>query len=116
MILFLYSEHIPASSQVSDFPEEQLLVAVFPGVPTAAELFLLPDKNQSVVKKKREEELTKVWQILVEGTWQIVSIKRFHSVPTGVWHNCECTEPELGGVWAQAWCPGDCIQHTVNVR
>ncbi|KAF3851935.1 hypothetical protein F7725_005290 [Dissostichus mawsoni] len=41
--------------QVSDFPEEQLLVAVFPGVPTAAELFLLPHKNQSEGKKKSEE-------------------------------------------------------------
>lgn len=47
--------------QVSDFPAEQLLVAVFPGVPTAAELFLLPNKNQSEDKKKSEEELEQVW-------------------------------------------------------
>lgn len=56
--------HINQSSallQVSDFPEEQLLVAVFPGVPTAAELFLLPHKNQSEGKKKSEEELEQVW-------------------------------------------------------
>lgn len=53
--------HISSLSQVSDFPEEQLLVAVFPGVPTAAELFLLPHKNQSVSKKKSEEELEQVW-------------------------------------------------------
>lgn len=46
---------------MSDFPEEQLLVAVFPGVPTAAELFLLPHKNQSEGKKKSEEELEQVW-------------------------------------------------------
>lgn len=46
--------------QVLDFPEDQLLVAVFPGVPTAAELFLLPNKNQSEGKKKSEEELEKV--------------------------------------------------------
>jgi len=45
---------------VSDFPEEQLLVAVFPGVPTAAELFLLPNKNQSEGKKKSEEQLEQV--------------------------------------------------------
>lgn len=49
-----------ASLQVSDFPEEQLLVAVFPGVPTAAELFLLPHKNHSESKKKSEEELEQV--------------------------------------------------------
>lgn len=45
---------------MSDFPEERLLVAVFPGVPTAAELFLLPNKNQSEDKKKTEAELEKV--------------------------------------------------------
>lgn len=46
--------------QVSDFPEEQLLVAVFPGVPTAAELFFLPHKNQSGSKKKSEVALEQV--------------------------------------------------------
>lgn len=51
---------VSALLQVSDFPEEQLLVAVFPGVPTAAELFLLPHKNQSEGKKKSEEELEQV--------------------------------------------------------
>lgn len=49
--------------QVSDFPAEQVLVAVFPGVPTAAELFLLPNKNQSEDKKKSEEELEQVWSL-----------------------------------------------------
>uniref|UniRef100_A0A3Q2PJA0 Sortilin related VPS10 domain containing receptor 3 n=1 Tax=Fundulus heteroclitus TaxID=8078 RepID=A0A3Q2PJA0_FUNHE len=53
--------------QVSDFPEEQLLVAVFPGVPTAAELFLLPNKNQSEGKKKSEEELEKASSIIVSA-------------------------------------------------
>lgn len=54
-------------SQVSDFPEEQLLVAVFPGVPTAAELFLLPHKNQSEGKKKSEEELVQVWATILQN-------------------------------------------------
>lgn len=53
-------EPFSALLQVSDFPEEQLLVAVFPGVPTAAELFLLPHRNQSEGKKKSEEELEQV--------------------------------------------------------
>ncbi|KAM3622591.1 uncharacterized protein V6R79_000720 [Siganus canaliculatus] len=53
--------------QVSDFPEEQLLVAVFPGVPTAAELFLLPHKNQSEGKKKSEEELEQVSGVIVSA-------------------------------------------------
>uniref|UniRef100_A0A3Q1H540 PKD domain-containing protein n=1 Tax=Anabas testudineus TaxID=64144 RepID=A0A3Q1H540_ANATE len=53
--------------QVSDFPEEKLLVAVFPGVPTAAELFLLPHKNQSEGKKKCEEELEQVSDIIVSA-------------------------------------------------
>lgn len=61
-----HSDHRPiivlvrVARQVSDFPDEQLLVAVFPGVPTAAELFLLPHKNQSGSKKKSEVELEQV--------------------------------------------------------
>ncbi|KAG7267824.1 hypothetical protein CRUP_017368, partial [Coryphaenoides rupestris] len=53
--------------QVLDFPEEQLLVAVFPGVPTAAELFLLPNRNQSHSKKNQEEELERVSKIIVSA-------------------------------------------------
>lgn len=53
-------DYISVLLQVSDFPEDQFLVAVFPGVPTAAELFLLPHKNQSEGKKKSEEELEQV--------------------------------------------------------
>lgn len=64
--------HVSALSQVSDFPGEQLLVAVFPGVPTAAELFLLPNKNQSEDKKKSEEELEQVWPVTKQcvSVWQ----------------------------------------------
>uniref|UniRef100_A0A4W6CS98 Sortilin related VPS10 domain containing receptor 3 n=1 Tax=Lates calcarifer TaxID=8187 RepID=A0A4W6CS98_LATCA len=47
--------------------QEQLLVAVFPGVPTAAELFLLPHKNQTEGKKKSEEELEQVSNIIVSA-------------------------------------------------
>lgn len=61
---------------MSDFPEEHLLVAVFPGVPTAAELFLLPHKNQSEGKKKSEEELEQVWVTLIEfyitNDWNLI--------------------------------------------
>uniref|UniRef100_A0A8C7HB74 VPS10 domain-containing receptor SorCS3-like n=1 Tax=Oncorhynchus kisutch TaxID=8019 RepID=A0A8C7HB74_ONCKI len=53
--------------QVSDFPEDQLLVAVFPGVPTAAELFLLPHKNQSEGRKKSEKELEQISEILASA-------------------------------------------------
>ncbi|XP_053708942.1 VPS10 domain-containing receptor SorCS3 isoform X2 [Synchiropus splendidus] len=53
--------------QVTDFPPEQLLVAVLPGVPTAAELFFLPQKNQSEAKKKYEEELEQVSNIIVNA-------------------------------------------------
>ncbi|GAA6076567.1 VPS10 domain-containing receptor SorCS3, partial [Tachysurus ichikawai] len=45
---------------IADIPAEQLLVAVFPGLPTAAELFLLPSKNQSDSRKGSEEDLEKV--------------------------------------------------------
>uniref|UniRef100_A0A8C5HSJ0 VPS10 domain-containing receptor SorCS3-like n=1 Tax=Gouania willdenowi TaxID=441366 RepID=A0A8C5HSJ0_GOUWI len=50
---------------VTDFPEDQLLVAVFPGIPTAAELFLLPHKNQSEGRKRSEEQLERTSDIIV---------------------------------------------------
>uniref|UniRef100_A0AAY4F144 PKD domain-containing protein n=1 Tax=Denticeps clupeoides TaxID=299321 RepID=A0AAY4F144_9TELE len=53
--------------KVVDIPEEKLLVAVFPGIPTAAELFLLPSKNQSEGQKKTEEELNQISYILVNA-------------------------------------------------
>uniref|UniRef100_A0A665W0T3 PKD domain-containing protein n=1 Tax=Echeneis naucrates TaxID=173247 RepID=A0A665W0T3_ECHNA len=53
--------------KVSDFPEERFLVAIFPGVPTAAELFLLPRKNQSESRKKSEEELEQVSDVIVSA-------------------------------------------------
>lgn len=61
--------YVSTMPQVSDFPAEQLLVAVFPGVPTAAELFLLPNKNQSEDKKKSEEELEQVWPWTCTSHW-----------------------------------------------
>ncbi|XP_035255451.1 VPS10 domain-containing receptor SorCS3-like isoform X1 [Anguilla anguilla] len=56
--------------KVCDFPKEQLLVAVFPGIPTAAELFLLPRKNQSEGRKKGEEDLVHISEILVTALSQ----------------------------------------------
>uniref|UniRef100_A0A671MAF6 VPS10 domain-containing receptor SorCS3-like n=1 Tax=Sinocyclocheilus anshuiensis TaxID=1608454 RepID=A0A671MAF6_9TELE len=46
-------------SQVCGFPEDQLLVSVFPGSPTAAELFILPETNQSAFRSYTEEQLDK---------------------------------------------------------
>ncbi|XP_070980938.1 VPS10 domain-containing receptor SorCS3-like isoform X2 [Oncorhynchus clarkii lewisi] len=46
-----------AVSQVSGFPEEQLLVSLFPGVPTTAELFILPETQLSEHGKGNEEGL-----------------------------------------------------------
>uniref|UniRef100_A0A673NH13 VPS10 domain-containing receptor SorCS3-like n=1 Tax=Sinocyclocheilus rhinocerous TaxID=307959 RepID=A0A673NH13_9TELE len=56
---------------VADIPEEQLLVAVFPGIPTAAELFLLPSRNQSDGRKRTEEDLEQISEILVNALNQI---------------------------------------------
>lgn len=66
---------------MSDFPEEQLLVAVFPGVPTAAELFLLPHKNQSEGRKKSEEELE---QVRTTGTMNLSNIGLYIKKPTAL--------------------------------
>lgn len=71
---------------MSDFPEEQLLVAVFPGVPTAAELFLLPHKNQSEGKKKSEEELEQVW-----ATANRILTSQFVEIQV----DCSVYEPQL---------------------
>ncbi|XP_072512789.1 LOW QUALITY PROTEIN: VPS10 domain-containing receptor SorCS3 [Salminus brasiliensis] len=53
--------------QIADIPPDQLLVAVFPGIPTAAELFLLPSKNQSDTRKRNEEDLEQISEILVSA-------------------------------------------------
>ncbi|XP_037535849.1 VPS10 domain-containing receptor SorCS3 [Nematolebias whitei] len=45
-----------ALSQVSGVPEDQLLVSLYPGLPTTAELFILPDEQTSNEHKKRSEE------------------------------------------------------------
>lgn len=44
------------SAQVSGVPEEQLLVFLYPGLPSTAELFILPDENTSNEHKKSSEE------------------------------------------------------------
>lgn len=42
--------------QVSGVPEAQLLVSLYPGVPTTAELFILPDQQTSGEHKRSGEE------------------------------------------------------------
>lgn len=49
-----------ASLQVTSVPEDQILVAVFPGLPTSAELFILPPKNLTERRKGNEEDLEQV--------------------------------------------------------
>ncbi|KAM4729431.1 VPS10 domain-containing receptor SorCS3-like [Anableps anableps] len=45
-----------ALSQVSGVSENQLIVSLYPGLPTTAELFILPDEQMSSEHKKRSEE------------------------------------------------------------
>ncbi|KAG7219603.1 hypothetical protein INR49_018980, partial [Caranx melampygus] len=45
-----------ALSQVSGVPGDQLLVCLYPGLPTTAELFILPDEHTSSEHKRRSEE------------------------------------------------------------
>ncbi|KAM4598997.1 VPS10 domain-containing receptor SorCS3-like isoform 3-T3 [Fundulus diaphanus] len=44
------------SQQVSGVSENQLMVSLYPGLPTTAELFILPDEQMSSEHKKRSEE------------------------------------------------------------
>uniref|UniRef100_A0A8V0ZHX1 Sortilin related VPS10 domain containing receptor 3 n=1 Tax=Gallus gallus TaxID=9031 RepID=A0A8V0ZHX1_CHICK len=46
-----------ALAQVTGIPDEQILVAVFPGLPTSAELFVLPHKNTTERRKSSEADL-----------------------------------------------------------
>ncbi|KAM6916732.1 VPS10 domain-containing receptor SorCS3-like [Xenentodon cancila] len=45
-----------ALSKVSGVPEDQLLVSLYPGIPTTAELFILPDEHASAEHKKKTED------------------------------------------------------------
>ncbi|XP_016319429.1 VPS10 domain-containing receptor SorCS3-like [Sinocyclocheilus anshuiensis] len=54
-------------SQVCGFPEDQLLVSVFPGSPTAAELFILPETNQSAFRSYTEEQLDKMSEVFMNA-------------------------------------------------
>uniref|UniRef100_A0A8C9FIU6 PKD domain-containing protein n=1 Tax=Pavo cristatus TaxID=9049 RepID=A0A8C9FIU6_PAVCR len=45
---------------VTGIPDEQILVAVFPGLPTSAELFVLPRKNTTERRKSSEADLEQV--------------------------------------------------------
>uniref|UniRef100_A0A9J7XL81 Sortilin related VPS10 domain containing receptor 3b n=1 Tax=Cyprinus carpio carpio TaxID=630221 RepID=A0A9J7XL81_CYPCA len=54
-------------SQVCGFPEDQMLVSVFPGSPTAAELFILPKTNQSEFRSHTEEQLDKMSEVFMNA-------------------------------------------------
>lgn len=55
-----------AFSQVSGVAEDQLLVSLYPGLPTTAELFILPEAHISREHKRRgEEELNTISDIFV---------------------------------------------------
>uniref|UniRef100_A0A674CPK0 Sortilin related VPS10 domain containing receptor 3b n=1 Tax=Salmo trutta TaxID=8032 RepID=A0A674CPK0_SALTR len=56
-----------AVSQVSGFPEEQLFVSLFPGIPTTAELFILPETQLSEHGKGNEEGLVSISDILINA-------------------------------------------------
>uniref|UniRef100_A0A8C3UR86 Sortilin related VPS10 domain containing receptor 3 n=1 Tax=Catharus ustulatus TaxID=91951 RepID=A0A8C3UR86_CATUS len=49
---------------VTGIPDEQILVALFPGLPTSAELFILPHKNSTERRKSSEADLEQVVEIL----------------------------------------------------
>ncbi|XP_029101458.1 VPS10 domain-containing receptor SorCS3 [Monodon monoceros] len=50
--------------KVTSIPEEQILVAVFPGLPTSAELFILPPKNLTERRKGNEGDLEQIVETL----------------------------------------------------
>ncbi|XP_004077390.2 VPS10 domain-containing receptor SorCS3 [Oryzias latipes] len=56
------------SQQVSGVPEDQLLVSLYPGLPTTAELFILPyEHTYSEHKRSSEEDLQTISDIFVSA-------------------------------------------------
>uniref|UniRef100_A0A4W6D0J1 Sortilin related VPS10 domain containing receptor 3b n=1 Tax=Lates calcarifer TaxID=8187 RepID=A0A4W6D0J1_LATCA len=55
-----------ALSQVSGVSEDQLLVSLYPGLPTTAELFILPDEHTSSEHKRRNIFVTALNQGLIQ--------------------------------------------------
>ncbi|KAM9394637.1 VPS10 domain-containing receptor SorCS3-like isoform 2-T2 [Salvelinus alpinus] len=56
-----------AVSQVSGFPEERLLVSLFPGVPTTAELFILPETQLPEHGKRNKEDLVSISNLVINA-------------------------------------------------
>uniref|UniRef100_A0A8C4HZC9 Sortilin related VPS10 domain containing receptor 3b n=1 Tax=Dicentrarchus labrax TaxID=13489 RepID=A0A8C4HZC9_DICLA len=54
-----------ALSQVSGVPEDQLLVSLYPGLPSTAELFILPDEHASSEHKRSSEEALETVRIMI---------------------------------------------------
>ncbi|KAE8589299.1 hypothetical protein XENTR_v10017516 [Xenopus tropicalis] len=53
--------------QVTNIPEEHILVAMFPGLPTSAEVFVLPPKNASERRKGSKGDLEQMVETLLSA-------------------------------------------------
>ncbi|KAL2092743.1 hypothetical protein ACEWY4_012541 [Coilia grayii] len=105
--------------QVADIPERQLLVAVFPGVPTAAELFLLPSKNQSESRKKSEEELEQhhvTFVILLAHLTSSLPDSHAGSPTNPGTRKTFFTPEKVCGAWEQCWGKGQRLQRAASQR
>lgn len=71
--------HVVPSLQVSGISPEQLLVFLYPGLPTTAELFILPDKPTSSLHKKSSEEALETVRTQTRG-----HLSRFSLVSRGL--------------------------------
>lgn len=60
------------SLQVSGVPEDQLLVSLYPGLPTTAELFILPDEHTSSEDKRRSEEAVEMVRTIKSRNIELV--------------------------------------------
>ncbi|XP_041426021.1 VPS10 domain-containing receptor SorCS3 [Xenopus laevis] len=52
---------------VTNIPEEHILVAMFPGLPTSAELFVLPPKNASERRKGSKADLEQIVETILSA-------------------------------------------------
>lgn len=67
------------SPQVSGVSDDQLLVSLYPGLPTTAELFILPDEHISNEHKRRSEEALETVRNMISKT--ILGHLSYESLP-----------------------------------
>lgn len=87
-LLIIFPAGLTCSSmspaQATGVPSPHILVAVLPGLPTAAELFVLPYQDPTGENKRSAEDLEQVSQLSLEACTTLLLVSNHpHSSPQG---------------------------------